>query len=627
MKSDFLDGLGVEVLGVCRAVEDRIWVPRKRLPFGDYCEENIILESSENADYAGPYSRAMTPSVSRFLEEFLDGGGGERWRECFGTKGSQAAVTAHALFEMVRRADYAPGNIVYGIDAQKNAGSVAERYVNLLKSSQSMGEIVGRLPENDLKGDVISLPGMKVYFVGAGSVGQAASKPGVVFVIIDEIDTHKETKVDGSTVHLFTQRGKATVTGKILGFSKPTVEEGQIWQLVTTGSGHRDFLPCKHCGEFQFLEMKQIRYEHLRDKFGDLDLPRVIRDAEYECKFCGGMHREEDKREMLMNGEVRATNFVEKGEGDERELVPGWLPKRMSFYHSDLYALWENSRWGNLAVEKHAAGREPVKLKGFIQDRLGEAWKEGSARRVKIEDVREMCGDFKRGTVPKKPVLCGVFADTQDDSWKAVKVGFSADGDVMVSDWAAFLTFKNLVAWGREGIEFEGKRYPVRCNLTDEGGHRTYEVRRECSQLAPVFNPSKGIGGMQVRQRGGDLLRWSLARVFKTDREGLRKVKVLHYDDDSFRRLLYRDMILDREAVDEEGNVIERWGKLTFAAEALKDDDFLMELCREYQVRRGGRWAWENEAGNDFGDAVKMAVIGRQVWCRKGVGLTKGGES
>lgn len=620
MKSDFLEALAVEVGNVGREVEKRVWVPRARLGFGDYCEENIILKSSENADYAGPYSREMTPSVSRFLEEFLDGGGGERWRECYGAKGSQAAVTSHALMEMVRRADYAPGNIVYGIDAQKNAGSVAERYVDFLKSSQSMGELVKGLPDSYLKGDVITLPGMKVYFVGAGSVGQAASKPGVVFVVIDEIDTHKETKVDGSTVHLFSQRGKATVTGKIFGFSKPTVEEGQIWQLVVTGSGHRDFVPCLHCGAMQWLKMKQVRYQHLRDKFGDLDLAKVIERAEYACEVCDmTMQEGRDKEEMLMNGEARPTNFKEKGEGEGKEMVPDWLPKRMSFYHSDLYARWENSRWGNLAVEKHAAGREPVKLKGFLQDRLGEAWKEGGARRVKLDDLRAMCGEFRRGSVPKKPVLCGLFADTQDDSWKAVKVGFSADGDVMVSDWGSFLTWKNLVAWAKEGIEFEGKRYLVRCNLTDEGGHRTYEVRKNCSTLSPVFNPSKGIGGMQVRQRGGDLLRWTKSRVFKSDKEGMRLVKVLHYDDDSYRRVLYRDLILDRNKLDEDGNEIERWGELMFPIDGLKDDEFLLELCREFQVRKGGKWTWEHEAGNDFGDAVKMAVIGRDVWCRKGV--------
>ena len=619
MKSDFLDSIGVEVSTFSREVQERVWVPRARLNFGDYCEENIILGSSENADYAGPYSRDMTPSVSRFLEEFLDGGGGERWRECYGAKGSQAAVTAHSLMEMVRRADYAPGNIVYGIDAQKNAGAIAERYVEFLKSSQSMGEIVEKLPESYLKGDVISLPGMKVYFVGAGSVGQAASKPGVVLVVIDEVDTHKETKVDGSTVHLFAQRGKATVSGKILGFSKPTIEEGQIWQLVTTGSGHRDFVPCKHCGHFQYLKMSQVRYQHLRDKFGDLDLAKVIQKTEYECEACGGMHQESDKKEMLANGEVRATNYLEKGEGDAKEKVPGWLPKRMSFYHNDLYALWENSRWGNLAVEKHAAGREPVKLKGFLQDRLGEAWAEGGARRVRLSDVRDMCGEYRRGTVPKKPILCGVFADTQDDSWKAVKVGYSAEGDIMVSDWGSFLTWKNFLSWARAGIEHDGVKYSVRCNLTDEGGHRTYEVRKNCSKLAPIFNPSKGIGGMQVRQRGGDLLRWSKSRVFKTTQEGMRLVKVLHYDDDSYRRLLYRTLILDRDQVDEEGVEVEQFGKLSFPVDALRDDEFLLELCREYQIKKAGKWAWGHESGNDFGDAVKMSVIGRDVWCRSAV--------
>ena len=99
----------------------------------------------------------------------------------------------------------------------------------------------------------------------------------------------------------------------------------------------------------------------------------------------------------------------------------------------------------------------------------------------------------------------------------------------------------------------------------------------------------------------------------------MRLVKVLHYDDDSYRRLLYRTLILDRDQVDEEGVEVEQFGKLTFPVDALRDDEFLLELCREYQIKKNAKWSWEHEPGNDFGDAVKMSVIGRDVWCRSAV--------
>ena len=171
--------------------------------------------------------------------------------------------------------------------------------------------------------------------------------------------------------------------------------------------------------------------------------------------------------------------------------------------------------------------------------------------------------------------------------------------------------------WAKTGIEWGGERKRILCNLTDEGGHRTYEVRRRCRALNPIFNPSKGLGGMQNLRHGGDLLRWNKYRVFKTNSEGSQTVRVLNYDDDAYRRMLYRGLILDREAVDDDGEPIERFGELTFPVDAAKDDDFLEELTKEFQVRKNGKWVWESDGMNDFGDAVKLAVIGRDVFARK----------
>jgi hypothetical protein len=611
-----LSGVRDEVLGHVRGVRDRVWTARELLKFRDWCEGNITITNSENSDYSGPYSRTMTQSVARFFEEFADGGGGERWRKCFGMKSSQSAVTSHALMMMAKWAVERPGNVVYGIDSQGNAEAVASRFVDFLWGVPEMLETLRALPEHCLKGETINLPGMTVWFVGAGSVGQMASKPGVVLVVSDEVDNHRVPKKEGNTLLLLGSRGKATMSGKQLGFSKPTDEDGQIFNAYETGSKHMDFLPCPRCGVMEVLKLKQLRFQHLRNAFRELDLERVRLETYYECEHCGGKIEEDEKAWMLERGEVRPTNYEEKEVDGELVRVPKWSPGVMSFQYNDLYAMWENSRWGDIALEKFEAGRNPMKLKGFLQDRMGEAWREGAGRKITVEIMRDLCGDYRRGSVPKVPVLCGMFADTQDDCWKAIKVGYSAEGDIMLSDWGIFLTWKNLVTWAKEGIETpEGKRL-VRCNLTDEGGHRTFEVRQKVRMLAPIFNASKGLGGMQNNRNGGDLMGWRPARVFKRESEGSALIKVLHYDDDAFRRMFYRTMILDRNAVDEDGKPVERFGEFMLPVDAAKDDEFLAEFTRESLVRKNGKWCWEGEAGNDFGDCGKMAVIGRELWGR-----------
>jgi hypothetical protein len=615
------------VSGAVDGVLDRVWTSREVLSFGDWCEKNIILTNSENSDYAGPYSREMTQSVCRFMEVFADEGRGRKWRKCFGMKSSQSTVTAHALMMMAKSAVERPGNVVYGIDSKGNAESVAARFVDFLWGVPEMRETLRNLPEHCLKGETIQLPGMTVWFVGAGSVGQMASKPGVVLVVVDEVDNHRVPKKEGQTLHLLGSRGKATMSGKQFGFSKPTDEDGQIFGAYETGTKHKDFLPCPECGEFQVLELGQLRYKHLRDEFGELDLERVRRETYYECGHCAAAIPEEKKAWMLERGEARATNYREEERDGKTVRVPGWLPGVMSFHYSDLYAMWEGSRWGDLAVEKIAAGRNPVKLKGFIQDRLGEPWKEGVSRRVSAEMMRDLCGDWRRGEFPKPAVLAGVFADTQDDRWVAVKVGYSREGDVMVSDWGDFLTWKNLVAWARAGaMGVDGRKVAVRCNLTDEGGHRTFEVRQNCARLSPLFNPSKGLGGMQNQRNGGELLSWRPCRVFKKEEQGNQLVKVLHYDDDAYRRMLYRTFILDRDAVDENGEPLERFGELMLPVDAAADEDFLDGFCHEWQVRKNGRTSWESEPGNDIGDCVKMAIIGRDLWARRFMNQIDGGR-
>jgi hypothetical protein len=127
----------------------------------------------------------------------------------------------------------------------------------------------------------------------------------------------------------------------------------------------------------------------------------------------------------------------------------------------------------------------------------------------------------------------------------------------------------------------------------DEGGHRTREVRRLCLPLRPVFFPSKGRGGVQVV----NTLDW---KKYTVDKGGVEEVDVLTYDDDGFRRLLYRTRILD---AGKDPDV--PW--MSLPAEA--DPEFARELASEFLVWRGSKWGWETDGANDFGDGVKLGEV------------------
>jgi hypothetical protein len=616
--NDFMSVIFLEeIQAMARGMNGRVWEVREKLGLKDWAERNIVISPDESADYAGPYRADMVLPVVRFFEEFLDGGHGERWREFYGVKPSQAAFSTTALIGMTRHVEYSPANAIYAIDSEKSAVVMRDRFVSLLRGAESMGKILQGCSENDLKGLGVSLPGMHAWFVGAGSVGDMAMKPGVKLVIVDETDVHKTPKNEPGTLALLRDRTKATSGGKFMAFCKPTTEAGQIWKPMLEGSQHRDFLPCPHCGVMQYLMPDGLRYLHLTDHHGEIDLAKVLRGTEYECRACGRGISEKFKQEILFAGEARPTNFVVRKDaaGIERQ-VPGWKEGVMSVRHNDLYAMWPGSGWGNIAAEKVAARNDPMKLRALVTGRFGEIWKQGAARRVQVEDILEMAKEGpeyqKAGAVPFEPASIFCLADTQGDAWKATMMIFDQVGNAAVMDWGYFLAWEDLVNYARAGVLLpDGRRHPCNIALVDEGGTRTFQVRQNCSRLYPIFHPIKGAGGKEIKEP----LRWADFGIYKDGGESGPTVRVLVYEDSGFKYLLYRQIILGRKRAAPDAP------KLFFPRDV--SEDYAREFSSEHFEKVNGKWVWvrEHAVPNDFGDTVKEGFI---CWSEFGALMRKG---
>jgi hypothetical protein len=592
-------------------VFERVWRVRAFEHFGEWCERNIIISPEENADYAGPYSRELVLPQSKLFELFLES---PEWEDLSITKGSQAAVSAHALMAICKRAVDRPTNVIYVLDSADAAADMARRLEGFAKGVPALAEIIDETPANEFKGKVKRLPGMTLWFVGAGSAGQVAGKPGVGLRIVDERDKYKAlAKETADTPALVRDRGKVTGEGsKQINFSSPTLADGGIWSDVQLGSGHRFFVPCLvengGCGEYQYLKLAGLSYEHLRDGFGELDLARVRTETSYQCEHCHRAIEEGEKPAMLAAGEWRPTHYEKRRNSEGEEvLVPRWKPGRMSAYLNDLTARWEGSRWGDIALEKADAKRNPEKLQALLNGRLGEAWVQGASRKVTVEDIFALRKPYPRGgEVPNwfgRPYRVTMQADTQDDLWKAVISVWSERGDQLILDWGLFLSWRDLVAFGKRGAGWAGERLPAMFNLVDEGGHRTKEVRAYCAGLRPIFNPSKGRGGLNI----GSATEWKPYKIDPHEAGDAETVDVLVYHDDIFKWMLYKQKILGNAKLSEED------GRLFFPQDT--DREFALEFTREHRVKKNGRWQWEGEGGNDFGDAVKMGYV---AWSRIG---------
>ena len=79
--------------------------------------------------------------------------------------------------------------------------------------------------------------------------------------------------------------------------STPTIKDmSRIEQEYLESDQRRFYVPCVHCGEFQYLKWSQVKWEN--------NDPKTVK---YKCEHCDEMFEEKDKPYFLEKGEWRAT--------------------------------------------------------------------------------------------------------------------------------------------------------------------------------------------------------------------------------------------------------------------------------------------------------------------------------
>jgi phage terminase large subunit GpA-like protein len=321
-------------------------------------------------------------------------------------------------------------------------------------------------------------PGGFLRAIGPNS-GSKLRSDAIQYLLLDEEDAYPQVVADeGDPIALAIRRTDTFETSrKILHISTPLVKgTSRIEEAYLQGDQRRYYVPCKHCGEMQPLEWKQLTWK--TDSAGILDWATV----RYICKHCQAEWRNEDKSWFLPRGEWRATATPKK--------------RDMRSYHlSSLYSSVGARSWESIVEEWTGIKDDNGKLRSFINTVLGETWEERGEAPKWERIMLRMRGDYESGDLPHDhdALLLTLGADVQRDrieceivAWGENKRSWSIGyhilrGDTTSIDGPAWRELANIMARPHAGRN-------ISMALID-AGYNTTQVYQFCEQFASGVYP------------------------------------------------------------------------------------------------------------------------------------------
>lgn len=312
-------------------------------------------------------------------------------------------------------------------------------------------------------------PGGSISMVGANS-GRGLRRVSRKVVGLDEVDAYPfSAGSEGDPIKLAIRRTEHFWDRKIYLGSTPLAEGlSRIAEEYEASDKRRYYVPCPHCGHFDFLVFSQ------RENGGHwMRWPSGSPEkAHFVCFDCGCEIAHDRKRDMVENGDWRAAREFKKHAG---------------FHIWAAYSYSPNATWGQIAQEFDASNKAgPQKLKTFVNTVLGETWRE----RGEAPDYERLFNrreDYPPRTVPEGVLLitCGV--DVQKDriyyevvGWGLRRENWSIDvgvfyGDTAREDEGPWLKLDELLAAEYVSPTSGGRRIQL---LAIDSGNFTQAVYR-----------------------------------------------------------------------------------------------------------------------------------------------------
>ena len=507
-----------------RAVERAIFEPPEELTPSEWADRYRILDE-ENSGEPGPWDTARVPYLRGIMDAVADYG----TQRVTIKKSVQAGCTEAALNMLGFLIDQDPSSVIWAVPRQTDIGHFQWRrlWPFLTSSPRLADKITGR--KQDEKAREIRLSRGTIYVRAAMSKADLASQPARV-VIGDECDRWPQWAQDeGDPTELLADRTTTFWNRKIVMLSTPTTAAGHIERLYDRSDQRRYFVPCPFCGCFQPLELERVKRSDPKAK---PDAIRRGRLAFYECREC---ERAIPDRSDLRARMLGAGVWVPAGGSVTKEgKVRGEFSEHAGFHVTMLLSTWRS--WSDVLAQFLEVKHDPAKLRAFINQWLGETWKE-KARETSPEFLATLAHpEVSEGEPPEGTQLLTAGVDVQQDHFWVIVRAWGFD----LESWLVKAT--RVETWGMlwDLLQKRWGKHPVALACIDSN-HRTWEVYEECwlhPELAkPIRGADEKTGGLLVTsrkvesnpttgQRLPGLLRWDLQTgLFKDKIAALQRIK------------------------------------------------------------------------------------------------------
>ncbi len=377
----------------------RSLLPDPILSISDWAERYRMLTSVASSE-PGRWRTSRTPYLKAVMDALSARSRTERVVLMAGSQIGKTEVGLNWLGYVVQSVP-APMLLVQpSLDVAKRVSK--QRIDSLIESCPPLRERISDPRSRDSGNTQLmkSFPGGLLIITGANSASGLRSMP-VRYLFLDEVDGYPgDAGHEGDPVALAVQRTATFNNRKVYLCSTPTNKGSSRIEAAYLESDQRVYeVPCDQCAEHSQILWKDIKWQA-----GDTS------SAAWHCPHCGHAHHEYRKPALLAKGIWRATA---KGDG-----------KTAGFHLSSLYSPWLS--WADIAGEHQAAKDDPVRLKVWVNTKLGESWEETEGEQLDTNGLMARREQYA-ATVPGEVAIltCGV--DVQDDRLELEVIGWGRD--------------------------------------------------------------------------------------------------------------------------------------------------------------------------------------------------------
>lgn len=469
-----------------------MFVERERLTVTEWSDKYRQL-SPESCPTPGPWHTSRVPYLAEIMDAFLSG------KRVVFMKSSQVGATEalNNCLGYVISHDPGPTMVIQPTIEMAKAWS-KDRLEPMLRDTPILrGLVTDRSKDSDNTILHKKFPEGHLTCVGANSAVSLRSRP-IRNLLADEVDIYPASAgTSGDPLSLGIKRTKAFPNRRVFIASTPTIKgRSRIEALFQESDMQYCFVPCPHCGHYQHLVWRQLRW--LRELEDGERVPasdpkysgrgRHLPDtAVYVCEECGAEIEHADKVGMLARRQWRATASAK-------------TPDVVGFHINELYS--PTVSWAEMASSWLEARKLPETLKGFVNEALGETWEEESEKH-EPGVLRARAEPYE---APPSDVLFATWGcDVQLDRLEVEAIGWgylfeswSLEWFQLVGDTSMPEVWQQLHDWliGKQWEREDGRLLRPTCGCVDSGFQTDMAYRFTLAHKKQQVYATKGRGGI-----------------------------------------------------------------------------------------------------------------------------------